>query len=393
LTRRGWIAVGSAVVVAAAAGAVFVVAPWHGGGEANTIVVSDSSCASGWTAPRSGSVTFTVRNTSPKTTFGVELLSADQKLLYAKAAIVGPSTEVALPAVLPPGSYLFNCQGSDGYALISPAGRVTGPPVRDAHPAPVVYAAPIQLALDQYRASLLRRMQRLGTDTDRLTAAVRAGRLAEARERWLPAHLDYSRLGVAYDTFGKFNDEIDERPLGLPGGVHDADFQGFLRLEYGLWHGQPQTELLPVATRLDRAVHGLLRQFPTMQMASGDLPLRAHEILENTLQFELTGETDEGSHTNLATAWANVQGTDLAINALAPLLRQTDPRLLGGVTSRLTRLAGTLRSFASADGHWLALDALARSDREGLDSQMSALLEQLERVPDVLEPGPGGEDD
>ncbi len=374
---------------------MLAVAPWNGGDGSNRVVVSESGCASGWTAPRSGSVTFTVRNTSPKTTFGVELLSADQQRLYGKAEIVAPSTEVSLPVVLPPGSYLFFCQGSNGYALISRAARVDGPPVRDAHPTPVVYTAPIQLALDQYRASLLRWMQRLGVDTDRLTAAVRAGRLAQARELWLPAHLDYSRLGVAYDTFGKFNDEIDERPLGLPGGVHDQDFQGFLRLEYGLWHGQSQAELLPVATRLDRAVHGLLRQFPTMQMASGDLPLRAHEILENTLQFELTGETDEGSHTNLATAWANVQGTDLAIGALTPLLRQTEPQLLGEVTGGLTRLAGTLRSFEDADARWRSLDSLSRSDREQVDSRLSALLEQLERIPDVLEPSiaAGGDDD
>ncbi len=55
-------------------------------------------------------------------------------------------------------------------------------------------------------------------------------------------------------------------------------------------------------------------------MANGDVALRTHEILENTLQFELTGETDEGSHTNLATAWANVQGTKLALAAITPLL-------------------------------------------------------------------------
>ena len=93
-------------------------------------------------------------------------------------------------------------------------------------------------------------MRRLARDTDRLTAAVRAGDLDAARKLWLPAHLDYSQLGVAYDTFGQFNDRINQVPFGLVGGVDDPAFRGFLRLEYGLWHGQSKAELTPVAGAL-----------------------------------------------------------------------------------------------------------------------------------------------
>ena len=154
----------------------------------------------------------------------------------------------------------------------------------------------------------------------------------------MAAHLDYARLGAAYDTFGDFGDEIDGRPNGLPGGVADPNFQGFLRLEYGLWHGQPLPVLVSVVDRLDTAVHGLVQQFPLMQTPANDVSLRTHEILENTLQFELTGEEDEGSHTTLATALANVQGTQLALTAIAPLLQQHDPQLLAAVTAGLQGL-------------------------------------------------------
>lgn len=50
------------------------------------------------------------------------------------------------------------------------------------------------------------------------------------------------------------------------------------------------------------------KAFPTQDFDPGDLPLRAHEILENALQFELTGDTDEGSGTNLATVDSNLAG-------------------------------------------------------------------------------------
>ena len=145
---------------------------------------------------------------------------------------------------------------------------------------------------------------------------MKGGRLAQARKLWLPAHLDYARLGVAYGTFGKFNDEINGRPLGLVGGVHDPHFQGFLRLEYGLWHGQSRSELDPVATTLDE------RSTPSRgNFGRSDAELDEHRSpaagardLENTLQFELTGETNEGSNTNLATAWANIQGERLLLS-------------------------------------------------------------------------------
>ena len=40
---------------------------------------------------------------------------------------------------------------------------------------------------------------------------------------------------------------------------------------------------------------------------SSDIGLRTHEILENTLQFQLTGHDDYGGGTTLATTLANIR--------------------------------------------------------------------------------------
>lgn len=290
-----------------------------------------------------------------------------------------------MQAEIPPGRYYFECESFSGAALISLARTVTGPPVSGAHPYIPVDADQIQLATLTYRASLTAGMHRLELDTDSLRVAVDAKRLSEARSLWLPAHLDYERLGAAYDTFGDFNTEINGRPLGLVGGASSPQFQGFLRLEYGLWHDQPATELIPIANRLDAAVHALVKAFPQMLMPANDLSLRTHEILENTLQFELTGETDEGSNTNLATAWANVQGTQLALGALSPLLGENDPALLASVTKGLDQLAAELEACRAPDGKWVALQSLTTAEREYLDGAVGALLEQLSVIPDRLD--------
>jgi high-affinity iron transporter len=389
--RRTAVLLGAGVLVAVAAVGGYALT--RGSGVPNRIVVSQDGCGFGWTPPRSGRTVFTVENTTPKTVYSVEIMNASLSSIYGQIDALAPSTDLPLDVVLPPGTYLFRCQTAAGDTLVSPTGQVHGAPVIDAHPYTPADDVQMQFAMVDYRASLMPVLQRLVADTDRLSAAVRSGELGTARRLWLPAHLDYAQLGVAYDTFGEFNDEINERPVGLVGGVRSPKFHGFLRLEYGLWHGQSVATLTPVVTALDTAVHGLLARFPKMAIPDGDLSLRAHEILENTLQFELTGETDEGSNTNLATAWANVQGTGLAVHALRSVLGTANPTLLANATAGLGRLSGILASYRRPDGTWAALQSLTIAQHEQLDGTLSGLLEQLELIPDELQPAPTGEAD
>jgi high-affinity iron transporter len=227
-------------------------------------------------------------------------------------------------------------------------------------------------------------MSRLATETDALAAAVQSGNLAEARTLWLPAHLDYERLGAVYDTFGNFNTEINGTPLGLVGGVNNTSWSGFYRLEYGLWNSQSVSELTPVATTLDRDVHALLKAFPSLSTGANDVQLRTHEILENTLQFQLTDELDFGSHTTLATAWANVQGTQLSLAAITPLLRPEDPSLLASVQTGLQNMAAAFHAY-DVNGTWAPLESLSQTQAAQLDGELGALLQQLDQVPDLLD--------
>ena len=347
------------------------------------VVISPSACAPKWVAPRSGHQLLTVSNNT-SSPYSIELLGPDQTTVYGEIEVIGPGTSATMDAVIPPGRYSLKCESISGASNFSDVETVRGPPVAGAHPYVPVDYSQIQLATLHYRSELTGRLTQLVAATDRLQAALKSGNLSEARQRWLTAHLDYERLGAAYDTFGDFGHKIDGRPSGLPGGVNDPGFAGFLRLEYGLWHGQPAAELMRVGTQLDLAVHGLVRAFPQMQTPANDLALRTHEILENTLQFELTGQDDEGSHTTLATALANVQGTQLALGAIANLLGQRDPQLLAQVSAGLTSLATMLQGYHRPHG-WTPLDRLTPTGREHLDAALSGLLEQLSPIPDLLE--------
>jgi high-affinity iron transporter len=350
------------------------------------VTVSSTACAPGWRAPRSGRAVFTVDNVTAATIYQVDLVGANQTSLYGEIGMLAPGTEDTMDVVLPPGHYSFTCDAFSGAVLRSTVEQVTGPPVSGTYSFTPVDAHQLSLATSTYRAAVTHWLQRLGSATDALESAVKSGQLAHARQLWLPAHLDYERLGGAYGAFADYNEEINGTPLSLQGGVTSPYFTGFFALEYGLWGGETTSELSPIAVALDQAVHSLIAQFPHIALAPGDLALGTYQILENTLQYEMTGETDEGSNTNLATAWANGEGTEMALNALGPALQQSGPGVLERLRQNLAGMEATFKAYEAPDGTWEPLQSLTTSQHESLDGQLGALVEELSVVPQLLQP-------
>jgi len=143
--------------------------------------------------------------------------------------------------------------------------------------------------------------------------------------------------------------------------------------------------LAPVADQLLTDVRTLAGAFPSLPTPLGDIPLRAHEILENTLQRDLTGNSNEGSNSELATAKANVDGTNLVLTALTPVLAEHDPALLGRVQTELRTLATLLDAQHHPDGTWTPLSSLTITQRQRIDGATGDVLEHLANVALTLE--------
>jgi iron uptake system EfeUOB component EfeO/EfeM len=388
MPRRTRTALAAGLAVVALGAAVLAIALESGSsattGDSQLITINDFDCASGWTPPRSGQRELTISNAG-SAVVDVSLIGVPSSLVYGELEAMAPGTIRTMTAVIPPGRYSLQCAYSEGDTVLSDTVTVSGPAVTDAHPyLPVTYQEMLP-SVNAYRVDVTAGLARLATDIDHLGALVDAGELSEAKRAWLVAHLDYERLGAAYDTFGAFNDEIDGRPNGLPLGVNDPSWTGFLRLERALWHNQPAATVASVANQLDGYVHGLVAAFPDEPIDPNDLSLRTHEILENTLQFQLTGGTDQGSNTGLATALANVEGTQMTLAAIAPPLEKRDPALLASANSGLRGLAVLLESYRLPDGWWTPVQSLSQSQNEVLDGTISSLLETLSPIPDILE--------
>ncbi|WP_202869140.1 EfeM/EfeO family lipoprotein [Kribbella antibiotica] len=260
-----------------------------------------------------------MRNVGTVTT-EVDLIDPGTGGVYAEVEALAPNTERTMDVTFGKSSYAFRCFAEDTDAVTGPTIQVTegSPP---ASPAVLpISSQDLSGAVGAYRGYVTKGLKTLADQTAALTRTLRAGDVAASRAAWLRAHLAYERLGAAYDTFGDFADQIDGLPDGLSKGVQDPEFVGLRRIEYGLWHGQPPKTLARYGDQLGTAVAGLRAEFPSARTDPNDLPLRAHEIMENALQFELTGQADQGSGTGRATIQANLDGTQAVLDALGPLM-------------------------------------------------------------------------
>jgi iron uptake system component EfeO len=350
--------------------------------------VSVSDCGSGWRPSAAGDQVLALHN-ADASAGEVQVVGrgAHAGLVYADIEPFGPGTTVDVDVSLAAGRYALACLMEDQAPVTGPTRAISGagsgtPGVRILTQSQLVPSAKrYQRWVSGHLAPLLR-------DTDRLQGDLAAGDSATARTAWLTAHLDYQRLGAAYDAFGDLGDDIDGLPAGIPGGTHDARWRGFHRVELDLWRHGTRARTRSDVAALDRAVHRLPHELASTQIDPLTLTLRAHEIAENALQFQLTGQDDFGSHSDLDSVHAELVGTGAVLRAMAAPIRQR----VAHAGQILATWRHTLATFARATrrqarrGRRVAVDRLPRLERERLDASLSLLTQRLAAIPAALEP-------
>jgi high-affinity iron transporter len=396
--RRPWAVAGALVVVPAlAAGATIAVLPAASSASTVTVTVTvtRTGCARDWTSATAGSQTFTVDNQSGLPgEINLDDASGD---IVAEIETIGPGTSAQLNATLYGGTYVFKCFMGGLPSTVSQPVQVTAAgnaaaasPIRGS----AVAIKPVTLSElagpnRQYQAYAARQLAVLAQAVTRIQADLRRGDMAAAKEDWLTAQLDWERVGASYDSFGNLGLAVDGLPDGLPAGVNDKNFTGLHRLEYGLWHNQSAAALLPVAATLASNVATVQRNLTSGGLAGDptNLPIRAHEILEDALRDHLSGIDDQGGGAAFAETYADVQVATAVLGYLAPLINARQPGLPGIADSQLDILNTALLA-TRVDGQWESLAAASPTARENVDAAIDAVLETLAAVPDLLEVPP-----
>jgi len=388
--RRPWAVAGVLVAVPAlAAGATIAALPAAATTAGMAMTVTKTGCAPEWTSGTTGTHTFTVTNNSG--------LAGEVNLDNAAGAVVGeietigPGTSAALTATLGTGTYQFTCVMGSQAATVSQAVQVTGATASTQAPVAVkpVTAGDLTPANDRYQRYVAAQLTNLAAQVTTIQSDLRRGDIATARQDWLAAQLDWERVGASYDSFGDLGLAVDGLPDGYPSGVNDKDFTGLHRLEYGLWHGQSAAELEQVTAVLATNVATVRKNLASDDLAGDptNLPIRAHEILEDALRDHLSGMDDQGGGAAFAQTYADVQVTRAILGYLAPLIDARQPGLVTTLTTELDTLDQALLA-TQANGAWTSLGAAPQSAREHVDAAIGAELESAASVPDLLEVPP-----
>jgi high-affinity iron transporter len=387
--QRTWMVAGALVAVPAlAAGTVIAALPAASAKTATAVTVTQDECAGDWSSARAGPQTFTVANASGKAG-EVNLVNAGGAVV-AEIETLGPATTADMSATLGSGSYTFKCYLSGQAVTSSAPVQVTA----QDHQAVTAAVTPVTVREltgpnEAYQAYAAGQLATLAGEVTTIQADLRRGDLAAARKDWLAAQLGWEQVGASYNSFGEAGVAVDGLPDGLPDGVNDKAFTGLHRLEYGLWHAQSAVSLEPVAAVLARDI-AAVRKNLTSDDLTGDptnLPLRAHEILEDALRDHLSGLDDQGSGAAFAETYADLQVTRVVLGKLAPLIDARTPKLLPAARTQMDALQQALLATRAA-GQWEPPGSAPLLVRQQVNAAIGALLETLSQVPDLLEVPP-----
>jgi high-affinity iron transporter len=383
--QRTWLVAGVLVVVPVLAAGTTIAALPAASSASSTVTVTNTSCGSDFTSAHAGTQTLTVANNSSA--------SGEINLLDSSGGIVGeietlgPATSAPLSVTLTSGTYTLACFMSGKATMSSSPVTVSG---AGSAPAPVA-PAPVTVAEltppnNEYQAYAAGVAGKLETDVAAIQGDLKRDDIAKAKVDWLTAQLEWERIGASYDSFGQLGLNVDLLPDTLPKGVNDPGFIGLHRLEYGLWNGQSAAELLPVANQLAANVTTVRKNLTSDNLA-GDptqLPIRAHEILEDALRDHLSGVDDQGAGAAYPMTYADLQVDEVVVGYLSSLISTRQPGLLQTIQSEQATLAQALLATRSGNG-WLSPTQVSLSKRQAVDSAIGVLLESLSSVPDLLE--------
>ncbi len=378
--------VGAALVLvpAVAAGVAIALLPSSSSDSVQAVSVTDSSCASEWKSATAGTRTFAVQNKTAKA--GEINLVNSGGAVVGEIETIGPATTADLTATLNNGSYTIQCLMSGKPVTSSAAVQVSGQ-VGDAPP-PVkrVTEDDLRGPNDAYQAYASGVLTRLAGVVTAVGNDLRGGNIAAAQSDWLRAQQEWERVGASYNSFGDAGTAVSGLPDGLPGGVNDPGFTGLHRLEYGLWHGQRPDQLLPVADRLGGDIENIRKNLGSDDLAGDpkNLPLRAHEILEDAQRDHISGIDDQGAGAAYPMTQADIDVTRAVLDQLAPLIDPRAPELRAALRTRLDELQAALAA-TSDHGHWRAPAQISPAARQAVNARLGAALEELARVPRLLE--------
>lgn len=385
--RRLWATAATLVLVPAVIAAIFIVALPAAKSTRTDVALTKKDCAKSWRSAHSGKQTISVENKSGKAA-EINLVNGSGAVV-AEIEMLGPATTADMPVTLTEGNYTIKCLLAGQKTLSSATLAVSGGSQLQAPP-PVAKLTDDDLKApnDQYQQYAAGELTTFNGLVTTLRNDITGGNLDAARTDWLPAYLSWERVGASYNSFGDAGTAVAGLPDGLPDGVNDSGFTGLHRLEYGLWHGQNAAQLTPVADQLLADIAALQKNLTSDDVAGDptNLPLRAHEILEDALRDHLSGIDDQGSNAAFPATYADIAVTRAVLAEVAPLVDPQRPTLIAAANQKLDALQAALDAVqAGSLTQFVPFNQATLAQRQRINGAIGDALQTLAGVPPLLD--------
>ncbi|MEA2176796.1 MAG: iron uptake system component EfeO [Solirubrobacteraceae bacterium] len=334
--------------------------------------LTDAGCTPSNARVQAGAVRIVASNPASTKTDEIELKNADGIILGERENLApGLSGDFTLD--LRPGRYTLNCTfGNDE----RDNGTIT---VTGAAPAAKADDALLTAAVAGYKGYVARQTAQLVESTERFTAALQDGDVAQAKALFGPTRFHYEAVEPIAESFGDLDPSIDARVNDVADTAH---WTGFHRIEQTLWRDDTTRGTATYAARLLADVRELDAKVGGLRLQPAQVANGAVALLDEVSSSKITGEEDRYSHTDLSDFAANVAGARAAFAALTPALRREgDGQLVATIDDRLSAVErGLDRYRRDTPLGYATYTALTPADRRQLAQQVTSLAEPLSLV-------------
>jgi iron uptake system component EfeO len=370
-----------ALIAAAALGlvAIFVAACGSSdkapaGSKQLTFKLTDDGCEPVKASAPAGPIDFKVENGGTSKYTELEVLDGETILGERENIIEGTSGSFSL--TLEEGEYAVRCneEGGEGEGTLKVTGRLE-----------TKKSPEIEKAISDYSGYLLENSKELTEKTKPFVAAVEAGEIDKAKQLYPEPRINYERIEPVAESFGDLDPRIDARA----NDVKPSEFGGFHRIEKALWEEETTKGMKPVAEGLQEDVEELEAKIKgNIKIQAVEIANGANELLTEVSTSKITGEEERYSHIDLVDFLANVEGSQVAFEAVAPLMEKQDPKLVKEIESDFEAVYTALKPYETSKAPGFVLyTELNKSDTRKLAQVIDTLAEKLSLVPAQIAKG------
>ncbi|MDH6180387.1 iron uptake system EfeUOB component EfeO/EfeM [Microbacteriaceae bacterium SG_E_30_P1] len=368
------------------------------GTDAAATVIAVDSTESGCTVETdtvaSGTVTFRVNNSGERIT-EFYLLGDDELSIVSEVENIAPGASRDLTVLAQPGSYFTVCKpGMIGAGIGQAPFTVTGETVAVSEDK----EAAIAEAVTNYTAYVKTQAAELVPNVQEFVDAYLAGNDDEARRLFPLVRINYERIEPTAAQFGDLDPAIDYRKPGAE--AEGLEFTGFHRIEMDLWldaaaanypdetitaldpagRAEIGNKLVADVTALYDAVHA-----DEFELSVSDITNGAIGLLDEVAapDGKLPGEENEFAHTDLYDFYANVEGAEVAYNAVRQIALDSGAdgeALVAELDEQFAAMKDLLSTYGDYESGFVFYDTVSQSERNELGAQLNALSEPLAQL-------------